>query len=90
MKNETYGVIHFAIRDLLEARKSYPEMYTDDKLLIMALNVAACEEPEAPVLEVYNAIRDELVRGLAAVTPSPALRATSPSGGGSGAEHGEE
>ncbi|MCQ2440137.1 MAG: hypothetical protein MJ074_10335, partial [Oscillospiraceae bacterium] len=86
----TRGTIRFAIKDLLEARKSYPDIYSEDKIMLMAINVAAMEEPEAPVSEVYQEVKHALLRAMAEGTPSPALRATSPRGGGSGAEHGEE
>ena len=66
MKNETYSEIHFAIKDMLEARKSYPESYTDDRIIVMAISVAAVAQPDAPVRDVYQAVRTELVRQLAA------------------------
>lgn len=65
MKNETRGSIHFAIKDMLKARKSYPDMYTDDRIIVMAISAAAVEEPDAGVRDVYQAVRAELVRCLA-------------------------
>lgn len=62
MKNETYGVIRFALKDLLKAKKSYPSLYSDDKIMLMAISAAAMEQPDAPVAEVYQAVRTELLR----------------------------
>lgn len=62
MKNETKGIIHFAIKDLLKAKKSYPSLYNDDKIMLMAIGAAAMEDPDAPVSEVYQEVRTELLR----------------------------
>lgn len=65
MKNETRGAIHFAIKDMLKARERYPDMYTDDRIMVMAISAAAAEEPDAGVRDVYQAVGAELVRCLA-------------------------
>lgn len=62
MKNETRGAIHFAIIDMLKARKSYPEICTEDRIIVMAISAAAVKEPDASVRDVYQAVRSELIR----------------------------
>lgn len=65
MKNETRGAIHFAIIDMLKARKSYPEICTNDRIIVMAINAACIAEPDASVRDVYQEVCMELVRCLA-------------------------
>lgn len=69
MKDETLREIHFSFKDIMEARKSYPELYTDDRIIVMAISLASVMEPDAPVRDVYQAARTELIRCLAAEVP---------------------
>ena len=66
MKDETDSKIHSVIAEMLEARKRYPDTYTDDRIIVMAIGMAAVTQPDAPVCAVYQAARTELVSCLAA------------------------
>ena len=66
MKDETLREIHFSFKGIMEARKTYPELYTDDRIIVMAISLASVIEPDAPVRDVYQAARIELIRCLAA------------------------